>query len=87
MDVAPGWQPLLAELERRIQEVDLGAHLTTVSFDEHGAVRLDVAPLRPEMKPLLREYEAEMLSRCELCGGAGRVHGGVILTVRCDDCG
>jgi hypothetical protein len=86
VDVAPGWQPLLAELERRIEELDPDAQMS-VSFDEQGVVRLDCAPCVPEMKLLLREYEDYMLSRCELCGGTGRVHGGAILTVRCEDCG
>ena len=86
VEVAPGWQPLFTELERRIHELDPDAQMS-ISFDEHGVVRLDVAPCMPEMEPMLREYEEYMLSRCELCGGTGHLHGGVILSVRCDDCG
>ncbi|HEY2436785.1 MAG TPA: hypothetical protein VGH93_06360 [Solirubrobacteraceae bacterium] len=87
--MAEGWQPLLTALQDRIRAVDTEARLTSARFDEHGVMRLRAdasTDRRAEVNRLLRRCESQMLSQCELCGGAGQVYAGVILTMRCEGC-
>jgi hypothetical protein len=87
--VADGWRPLCEELDASLQRLDPPGEFAELSVDASGLprfrVRLDHR-VKAEGRALVREYESRALDLCERCGGPGRVHAGVILTARCDDC-
>lgn len=84
-----GWRLLLDQLDGELRAVDPEAHLVRAVVDAHGLLQLraDFSPQAREAgRRLLREYEHRAAVTCELCGGAGRVYGGVVLLVRCESC-
>jgi hypothetical protein len=80
---------LCEELEQRLRALDPAGQLLGVGIDSSGLpkfrVKLD-SRVRAQGRELVRAYESRALERCELCGGAGQVHAGAIVTARCDHC-
>jgi hypothetical protein len=87
--VATGWRPLCEELEVSLERLDPPGKFLDLSVDADGLprfrVRLD-RRVKAEGRALVREYESRAVELCELCGGPGQVHAGVILTTRCEHC-
>jgi len=87
--VGVGWIPLSEELEAELRRLDPPGELLEVGIDASGLprfrVRLDPA-VKAQGRQLVHLYESRALVLCELCGSAGKVHAGVIVTTRCDHC-
>jgi hypothetical protein len=87
--VGPGWQPLSDELAADLGRLDPPGELLGIEVDADGVprfrVRLDPGVAR-EGRRLVSSYESRALEICELCGRAGHVRAGAIVTTRCDDC-
>jgi hypothetical protein len=87
--VGSGWQQLVEELDAELRALHPDAVLVGPVIDHHGLPRLRVQiprHARKAAKQLTREYEHRAASTCELCGETGRVHGGVVVVVRCETC-
>lgn len=89
MTVGAGWQPLSEELAAELRRLDPPGEVLGIEVDADGLprfrVRLD-ARVKSEGRRLVRRYESRALELCELCGHAGHVRAGAIVTARCDDC-
>ena len=87
--VGAGWQPLSEELAADLGRLDPPGELLGIEIDADGLprfrVRLDPR-VRAEGRRLVRGYESRALALCELCGHAGHVRAGAVVTIRCDDC-
>lgn len=87
--VGPGWQPLSEELATELGRLDPAGELLGIEIDADGLPRFRVRVdrrSRAEARRLVRRYESRALEVCELCGHAGHVHAGAIVTSRCDGC-
>jgi hypothetical protein len=87
--VGAGWRPLSEELAAELGRLDPPGELLGIEIDADGLPRFRVRVdrrVRAEGRRLVQSYESRALEQCELCGHAGHVHAGAIVTARCDDC-
>lgn len=84
-----GWAPLSSELEQQLRQLDPPGELLEATVGASGLpkfrVRLEPS-VRAEGRRIVREFENRAAELCELCGGAGTVRAGVIITARCEHC-
>jgi hypothetical protein len=86
---AGGWAEVAERLRSELELLRPPGELVSVGVDASGLpcfrVRLDPS-VRAEGRALVRRYEDRAAEVCESCGGAGTVHAGAVISIRCEEC-
>jgi hypothetical protein len=84
-----GWADLAERLRSDLEGLTAPGELISVGVDSSGLprfrVRLDPS-VRAQGRALVHRYENRAAEVCESCGGAGTVHAGVVISIRCEEC-
>jgi hypothetical protein len=88
LNVGDSWRAMIEAFGEELDVVDPGA--TAVVALDWGLltfrVRASARALRAPVVELKREYERRAAGTCESCGARGRVRGGPVVTIQCDEC-
>lgn len=82
----PGWYPILARIEERLNELDPHFEVNQIK-EKFGTLRVYWEGDIPDGDAIVDEAEAESARTCELCGSVGhlRTRAGWLKTL-CDTC-
>jgi hypothetical protein len=86
--IGDGWKQLADRAQVEARALDPTCEVL-IEPDYAGTPRVRVRAQglsRDERRHVIATLEAQAISTCEGCGGAGRIRAGAVLMFLCDDC-